>query len=321
MRTTKSFKKNFFLTPGAIRYSKQITLLLVSILLIGLSSCSNDDEEEEEVIPEVPNAEIVDYNISYANGLMGVITFGINISVVVSDYKDYREWGIYLLQNGVYDKYYAPSGSNAYTDEMHFKFIENEFDYFSYEEHLAKKKIHVGTWIRRNILDVQNGAPEFEYSTPIDVWLIYDKPVSVKFDSCEVIQGPYPAVSYNEETGRNEEVPGSAWYDYDLHYTVTGAPFVVQGQYHIMQYEYGPEEQHYANGLVYSGYNDLIVSDGDNTQRIRQLSSTIQQNHYDENLEWIVLKTTNGDVRTDKSLHYFHWRDKGLSFTKNTNID
>lgn len=264
---------------------------------------------------------ITDVNIIPEGSTLDQIYFHGNVTATMNNSEDIQEWGVYLEENGYRSCYTAPQGASAFVQEIYTKYSVNEMDLFDYTNHIAKKRIQLGTWFRRNIIDVQNGLPEYEYSPSEEYVLVYDQPASVEFTNYEVFRGPYPATSYDPETGKDVVIPGSAWYDYYLHFTVTGAPFINQAFYHIDQYEYGPADKGYANGLIYSGESPIVVSDGDNVRIIRQLSSTIPQDSYNENWEYIILETSLGRIVTDKSLHYFHNRANGLSFTSNIDIE
>ena len=65
----------------------------------------------------------------------------------------------------------------------------------------------------------------------------------------------------------------------------------------------------------------MVINDGDNVIVVRQLTSTIPRDAYSESWEWIVLETQFGRITTDRSLHYFHNRAKGLSFTSNIDVE
>ena len=264
---------------------------------------------------------ITDVNIIPEGSTLDQIYFHGNVTATMNNSEDIQEWGVYLEENGYRSCYTAPQGASAFVQEIYTKYSVNEMDLFDYTNHIAKKRIQLDTWFRRNIIDVQNGLPEYEYSPSEEYVLVYDQPASVEFTNYEVFRGPYPATSYDPETGKDVVIPGSAWYDYYLHFTVTGAPFINQAFYHIDQYEYGPADKGYANGLIYSGESPIVVSDGDNVRIIRQLSSTIPQDSYNENWEYIILETSLGRIVTDKSLHYFHNRANGLSFTSNIDIE
>ena len=264
---------------------------------------------------------ITDFNVTSEGSMIDLVCFHGNVTATMSNPEEVREWGVYWMENDYRSCYTAPQGTSAFVQEIYTKYSIDEMDLFDCTNHITKKRIQLGTWFRRNIIDVQNGLPEYEYSAPEEYMLIYDQPVSVKFGNYEVFRGPYPATSYDPETGKDVIVPGSAWYDYDLHFTITGAPFINQALYHIDQYEYGPADRGYANGLIYSGESPMVINDGDNVIVVRQLSSTILRDFYSENWEWIVLETQSGRITTDNSLHYFHYRAKGLSFTSNIDVE
>lgn len=264
---------------------------------------------------------ITDFKATSEGSMIDLVYFHGNVTATMSNSEEVKEWGVYWMENGYRSCYTAPQGASAFVQEIYAKYSVNEMDLFDCANHIAKKRIQLGTWFRRNIIDVQNGLPEYEYSAPEEYVLVYDQPVSVKFDNYEVFQGPYPATSYDPETDKNVVVPGSAWYDYYLHFTITGAPFINQALYHIDQYEYGPVDKGYANGLIYSGESPMVINDGDNVIVVRQLTSTIPRDAYSENWEWIVLETQFGRITTDRSLHYFHNRAKGLSFTSNIDVE
>ena len=264
---------------------------------------------------------ITDFKATSEGSMIDLVYFHGNVTATMSNSEEVKEWGVYWMENGYRSCYTAPEGASAFVQEIYVKYGVNEMDLFDCTNHIAKKRIQLGTWFRRNIIDVQNGLPEYEYSAPEEYVLVYDQPVSVKFDNYEVFQGPYPATSYDPETGKNVVVPGSAWYDYYLHFTITGAPFINQALYHIDQYEYGPVDKGYVNGLIYSGESPMVINDGDNVIVVRQLTSTIPRDAYSESWEWIVLETQFGRITTDRSLHYFHNRAKGLSFTSNIDVE
>ena len=204
--------------------------------------------------------------------------------------------------------------------------LKSAYSQIDVARHQATAVVPVSIWVQ---LEGENFK---RISTPRDVTLLYDQPVSVSIatDHTRTVgDNSTDYVRTDDGTWKHVELVGMPWVYYGIKCQVTGALFIDKIDLVGNQYEYGSTSD-YKNGLLYSGIvkeSEQIADfhDGDNTVEISNVEcpsgsysiegKSYQADAHQDNWRWFMYRSNGQAQPTERAIHYLTFVKTSFNFT------